>query len=132
MSKQEETVTFLGISNRTGDALSMTIALLLFLVTAILEVHYHSQIDKLGGSFINDFAQGRIDIKLFLQCFDTSISVQSNLSFVAQRTDRFAAVWCISVKNIYRITGAIESNGPLHGFFLTLDVDVVAKIDGQC
>lgn len=92
MSKQEETVTFLGISNRTGDALSMTIALLLFLVTAILEVHYHSQIDKLGGSFINDFAQGRIDIKLFLQCFDTSISVQSNLSFVAQRTDRFAAV----------------------------------------
>ena len=38
MSKQEETVTFLGISNRTGDALSMTIALLLFLVSAILEV----------------------------------------------------------------------------------------------
>ena len=70
---------------------SMTIALLLSLLSAILEVNYHSQIDKLGGSFIHDFVEGRIDIKLFL-CFDTSISVQSNLSFVSQRTDRFAAV----------------------------------------
>lgn len=26
------------------------------------------------------------------------------------------------------MTGAIESNGPLHGFFPTLDFDVVAKI----
>jgi len=91
MSKQEETVTFLGISNRTGDALSMTIALLLFLVSAILEVYYYSQNNKLGGSFKHDFAQGRTDIKLF-PCFDTSISVQSSLSFVAQRTDRFVAV----------------------------------------
>ena len=95
---------------------SMTIALLLFLVSAILEVNYHSQIDKLGRSIIHDFAQGRIDIMLFL-CFDPSISVQSNLSFVAQRTGRFAAVRCISVKNIHQMTGTIGNNGPLQGFF---------------
>ena len=43
--------------------LSMTVALLLASVSARLEVIYHSQVDKLGGSFIPDFAQGRIDIK---------------------------------------------------------------------
>ena len=71
--------------------LSMTIALLISLVSAIHDVNYHSQVDKRGGSSIHDFVRGRIDIKLFL-CFDTSISVQSNLLVVAQRTDRFAAV----------------------------------------
>ena len=100
MSKQEETVTFLGISNRTGDALSMTIALLLLLLSAILEVNYHSQIDKLGGSFLYDFVQGRIDIKLFLY-FDTSISVQSNPTFVALRTDTDSLPYDVSVLKIY-------------------------------
>ena len=46
------------------------------MVSAILEVNYHLQIDKLGGSFIHDFVQGRIDMKLFL-CFDPSISLNA-------------------------------------------------------
>ena len=51
--------------------LLMTVALLLSLVSAILDVNYHSQVrDKLGGSFIHDFVQGRIDISI---CFFVSI-----------------------------------------------------------
>ena len=63
MSKQEQALTFLGIFNWTGYAFIHDTRFVISFGFCNPWGNYHSQVDKLGDSFIPDFAQGRIDIK---------------------------------------------------------------------